>query len=704
MLSILNGQTLLEYESIYNEISKEKFEKFLNHLFETLFPTKKNLDRNIFNKLFPKIPYFPKMKLFDYLLKKNKHESHLISIENIIETLIIIIFGSIEDKINFVTKYFSFNNDNKIYYKDVKLIFFYFHIFTLRLDNIDLDKIINDFFKGKEFLSKKEFLNLIKTENSNLFYLLLFSFNKTLFSKNDIKIIEHNIHLNYNKTYTQVSFLYENLSNPSKELFNYINDNYNLFLDYYDETKEIEDFNELNSFENDFKAFRSTLMSSNNLSEDEDFNIEKNKKNQKSKSFKNKTINTYFLPNIKDYKNKSNSPNIHFYNTCLNKKIKGLNFHDFEKIAIEIYGINYECEIIFAENFLIVKYIDEKKEKKTLIIPLNYSYPLKINKQNYFEVIIKNQISNNDKDFKFKFNVIEKRNTFYDKIYILTNSFSIKEEFNFIEEIGKGEFGIIYLATKKENKEEKKIINFEEIENITIKTNNSENIEKYAIKVLNKINLKKKELNCPFSIQRNEYEISKIFERISHPNIIRINNVLEDINNIYIVMEYCSKENQININELSNEEKLNKINQLIQGIKFLHNIGIIHRDLKLQNILIGNDNNIKIIDFNLSNIISPYEKINEFLGSYGYFSPEIIEKKSYSFETDFWNLGIISFYFLYNFNPFKNCESINEIKQFDLYKFLNDNCDNNINNSANSIKQIIISCLNFNVNERGKNI
>ena len=169
-------------------------------------------------------------------------------------------------------------------------------------------------------------------------------------------------------------------------------------------------------------------------------------------------------------------------------------------------------------------------------------------------------------------------------------------------------------------------------------------------------------------------------------------------------MEYCSKENQININELSNEEKLNKINQLIQGIKFLHNIGIIHRDLKLQNILIGNDNNIKIIDFNLSNIISPYEKINEFLGSYGYFSPEIIEKKSYSFETDFWNLGIISFYFLYNFNPFKNCESINEIKQFDLCKFLNDNCDNNINNSANSIKQIIISCLNFNVNERGKNI
>ena len=37
MLSILNGQTLLEYESIYNEISKEKFEKFLNHLLNKLF-------------------------------------------------------------------------------------------------------------------------------------------------------------------------------------------------------------------------------------------------------------------------------------------------------------------------------------------------------------------------------------------------------------------------------------------------------------------------------------------------------------------------------------------------------------------------------------------------------------------------------------------------------------------------------------------
>ena len=52
MSSIINGQTLLEYESIYDEISKNKFEKFLNYLFETILPRKVNVDRDTFSKIF----------------------------------------------------------------------------------------------------------------------------------------------------------------------------------------------------------------------------------------------------------------------------------------------------------------------------------------------------------------------------------------------------------------------------------------------------------------------------------------------------------------------------------------------------------------------------------------------------------------------------------------------------------------------------
>lgn len=55
-------------------------------------------------------------------------------------------------------------------------------------------------------------------------------------------------------------------------------------------------------------------------------------------------------------------------------------------------------------------------------------------------------------------------------------------------------------------------------------------------------------------------------------------------------MEYCPKKNiNININELSINEKLKQITQIINGIKFLHKLGIIHRDLKLNHLLIGEE-------------------------------------------------------------------------------------------------------------------
>ena len=103
-------------------------------------------------------------------------------------------------------------------------------------------------------------------------------------------------------------------------------------------------------------------------------------------------------------------------------------------------------------------------------------------------------------------------------------------------------------------------------------------------------------------INRNEIEISKILQEVNHPNIIKIYDVLEDIDNIYLVMEYCpiNKEELI----LNLEKKYNLIKQIINGIQFLHGIGIIHRDIKPENILLGSDNNYKIIDFGFADLLS----------------------------------------------------------------------------------------------------
>ena len=82
----------------------------------------------------------------------------------------------------------------------------------------------------------------------------------------------------------------------------------------------------------------------------------------------------------------------------------------------------------------------------------------------------------------------------------------------------------------------------------------------------------------------------------------------------------------------------------------MHEKGIIHRDLKLDNILVKK-NLFKIADFGFS-IISEYE--TEYAGTPLYMSPEIIKKLPYDYKTDIWSLGVILFLMLYREFPFTN--------------------------------------------------
>ena len=99
------------------------------------------------------------------------------------------------------------------------------------------------------------------------------------------------------------------------------------------------------------------------------------------------------------------------------------------------------------------------------------------------------------------------------------------------------------------------------------------------------------------------------------------------------------------------------LNQIISEIDFLHSNSIIHRDIKLENILYNEEKGtIKIIDFGLSKVLFPSETTSECCDTVSYSAPEIIEGKSYTKTVDIWSFGILAYICKYKKKPFDNEE------------------------------------------------
>lgn len=102
--------------------------------------------------------------------------------------------------------------------------------------------------------------------------------------------------------------------------------------------------------------------------------------------------------------------------------------------------------------------------------------------------------------------------------------------------------------------------------------------------------------------------------------------------------------------------------QVVKGIVYCHNRCITHRDIKLENLLLDGQNNIKIIDFGFSTCIPNDRKVKIFCGTPSYMAPEIVNKTEYCGPpADIWALGVLLFTMLCGIFPYKG--KINE----DLY-------------------------------------
>ncbi|EGR31741.1 protein kinase domain protein [Ichthyophthirius multifiliis] len=194
----------------------------------------------------------------------------------------------------------------------------------------------------------------------------------------------------------------------------------------------------------------------------------------------------------------------------------------------------------------------------------------------------------------------------------------------------------------------------------------------------------------------------KIHKSLSHQNVVIFEHVFEDKDNVYILLELC---NNNTLNELIKKRKRLTdievqcfINQIINGLKYLHQKKVIHRDLKLGNLFLSDRLEIKLGDFGLAAKLEfDGEKKHTICGTPNYIAPEVLEGKTgHSYEVDIWSLGVVIYTLLIGKPPYETPDiktTYKRIKQ-NQYTF-----PDNIQISE-SAKHLITSILNLEPSRR----
>ena len=208
------------------------------------------------------------------------------------------------------------------------------------------------------------------------------------------------------------------------------------------------------------------------------------------------------------------------------------------------------------------------------------------------------------------------------------------------------------------------------------------------------------------------YEMN-LMKSLNHKNITKILELFENEKYIFIIMEYINGGNLFSYvkkrRKLSEKTTKFIFKQIILGIKEIHSKNIVHRDIKLENILIDLNNNVKICDFGIGcRISSPDQILHDRCGTPIYMAPEILQcnkKEGYiGFPVDIWSSGISLYLMLSGDLPFKENENKKNIINSDDsdgfgYSVVNDKLKT-ISNVSKEANDLIKGLLNKNPKKR----
>ena len=672
----------------YKVINIDAFELYLTGIWKDLASRSDNKYMGINKITFSKYYELPGI-IFDRLFSVfDPDKSEYVNLNNFISGMLTLFTKDFDELVKFIFRFYDFDKDGKISKEDIRIVLSYVPLnknknrndskFEERVESQDeLHKVLDSVFNKGETIDESEFIKIVENTNSDIFlFILIFLLEKRPFNDKTILLLE-----NIKKSPVTIEASPKNsklIASP----------NLNSIFQPGSTISKSPIFNQS----------KSKLIDTNvNKKRTDSLNLAQKDLLYKYAGKKPKTrCIPQFKPNV-TIKKKEVRP------TAPSRKrrliLKELN--DFDKLSAEI-------KVDWGEDIMIqpvmpyeernrsaeVKGIDsedsevseeeENKDEEDDKVKGNYSgYMYKL-------------ISHGKKIKKFWFSLVYKdlyyyksnQDTLHKGMYNLSGVFLKEEKEVDIDDKHMYSFSIITQEKTRryfvKNKNEfdnwiinlKKAIGFSTLNDlyeikekissgrcgVVKKGINKKTNEEVAIKIMSKNNMSTFDLEQV----KNEIEILKI---ANHPNIIKLYNVYESVDYIYIIMEYYSGGDLFSYLEqrnfkLKEERAAQIIHQLSAAVYFLHEYGIIHRDLKPENIIMTNQTetaDIKLLDFGLGKMIGPNELCNDFFGTLSYVSPEVLEVKPYTKSVDLWAIGVITYLLLSGYLPFDDENSEREI-------------------------------------------
>ena len=501
--------------------------------------------------------------------------------------------------------------------------------------------ILNIAFKGKEKMNFEEYINVVKNVNSDIFILLLmFLLEKKPFSNYSIQMHSLNsespsLHLS-----ATPQLIPQQIASPSL---------HSRFLSPKLRKKKL-DKNKNKGLSKATNLLQLYSGVDNSKVKEE----KKEKKNEESKDLKEKRPQRRMRINLNNLTDKTPELSKNTFTFGKDKESEGnkeeednpledIEEENFVRYEGYVYKYSQTQKKMKRTYFRLIGkdlYYYKKKEEKNHRGMHNLSgvfikkgEDFEYDGKKYLSIVIvykseKSYYFDNEDDF----------NIWFEKLNAAVQNKSLFDKYEVKQKIGKGKFGLVKFGINKETKQQ------------------------VAIKIMAKKNMDKSDLE----LAKVEIDILKIGQ---HPNIIKLYDIYENENYIYIIMEYCSGGDLLSYfehyeYELKETKVCEIIHKLSMAIYYLHSYGIVHRDLKPENILMTDltpEADIRLLDFGLSKIVGNEEKCTEPYGTLSFVAPEVLQGKPYDKSVDLWSIGIITFLLLCGYLPFDDKHSEREI-------------------------------------------